>query len=62
MEELAERRDELDHLRRLAEEGTLTLVYAAKDEARNNAAVLREFIQATALERSDAVGEDDRDR
>ncbi len=61
-EELAERPDKLDQLRRHAEEGRLTLVYAAKDEAHNNAVVLREIIQAMASKQSDAIGQQDRNR
>lgn len=46
---LAELREEparsaLDHLRRLAKEGPLTLVYAAKEERYNNAVALRELL------------------
>ncbi|MEJ2292661.1 MAG: DUF488 family protein, partial [Deinococcales bacterium] len=33
-------------LRRLAEGGTVTLVYAARDEQHNNARVLRDLLQA----------------
>ena len=58
-EELAERRGELDRLRRQAEEGTLTLVYAAKDEEHNNAVVLRDFMETIASAGSGAVGERD---
>lgn len=55
-EELAERGEELDHLCALSKEGTLTLVYAAKDEKHNNAVVLRDVIEAGRLDRSDDVG------
>ncbi|MGE0612392.1 MAG: DUF488 domain-containing protein [Hyphomicrobiales bacterium] len=34
----------LDHLRRLAKEGPLTLLYAARDERHNNAVALRELL------------------
>lgn len=36
----------LDTLRTLARKGTVTLVYAAHDEAHNNAVALREFLLA----------------
>lgn len=37
---------ELSELRRLAREGTLTLVYAARDETHNHARVLAELLNA----------------
>lgn len=37
---------ELDRLRRLAEERPLTLVFAASDERRNSAAVLKEVLES----------------
>jgi uncharacterized protein YeaO (DUF488 family) len=37
-------RPEINDLRRLAREGTLTLIYAAKDEAHNEAVVLRDVL------------------
>lgn len=37
--------DALEALRRLARTGTVTLVYAAKDEEHNNARVLRELLE-----------------
>lgn len=43
--ELAGRRDELSRLRALAREGTLTLVYSARDERHNQAMVLAEAIR-----------------
>jgi uncharacterized protein YeaO (DUF488 family) len=36
----------LNDLRRLAGEGTLTLIYAARDEAHNEAVVLRDVLLA----------------
>jgi uncharacterized protein YeaO (DUF488 family) len=42
--ELAGKRDLLRILEEKEKEGTLTLVYAARDEARNNAVVLKEFL------------------
>jgi uncharacterized protein YeaO (DUF488 family) len=43
-DELKEKRDLLDQLRAHAEKGRLTLVYSARDEARNQAMVLREVL------------------
>ncbi|MCK9249262.1 MAG: DUF488 family protein [Solirubrobacteraceae bacterium] len=43
--ELEERRDALTALRRHARDGRLTLVYAAKDEERNNAVVLAKVLR-----------------
>jgi uncharacterized protein YeaO (DUF488 family) len=34
----------LNDLRRLAREGTITLIYAARDEAHNEAVVLRDVL------------------
>ncbi|GAB7388131.1 DUF488 domain-containing protein [Bacillaceae bacterium] len=45
--ELAEdpvRRDKVEQLRELARQGTITLLYAAKDERHNHAAVLRDVL------------------
>jgi uncharacterized protein YeaO (DUF488 family) len=36
--------DELDRLREMAREGVVTLVYAARDEAHNDAVVLRDLL------------------
>lgn len=55
-DELAGHRAEVDRLRQMAASGTLTLVYAAKDEEHNNAVVLKEIIESDALERQDASG------
>jgi uncharacterized protein YeaO (DUF488 family) len=38
--------EELDRLRELAKKGAITLVFAAHDEVRNNAVVLRELLLA----------------
>jgi uncharacterized protein YeaO (DUF488 family) len=43
--ELAEKQDLIATLRKLDHEGTVTLVYAAKDVDRNNAVVLQEAIE-----------------
>ncbi|MGA9761954.1 MAG: DUF488 family protein [Gaiellaceae bacterium] len=44
--ELAGHEQELEELRRRARAGTLTLVYAARDEERNSAVVLAEVLRA----------------
>lgn len=46
--ELQEHAAALDELRTLARQGTITLVYAAHDEAHNDAVVLREVLLGTA--------------
>ena len=47
-DELASRKELLKELRRLeAEHKTMTLVYAAKDETRNNAVVLQDLLDGT---------------
>ncbi len=43
-EELSEHREDLSRLRDLARKGRVTLVYAAHDEAHNDAVVLREIL------------------
>ena len=43
--ELAPHGEKLDELRRRAREGTLTLVYAARDEEHNDAVVLAELLR-----------------
>ena len=45
--ELRDHPEALAELRRLAKRGTVTLVYAARDEQRNSAAVLKEFLERT---------------
>ncbi len=42
--ELAARREQIEHLRELAKTGVVTLVYSARDEAHNDAVVLREVL------------------
>lgn len=42
--ELERRGEELEELRRRAQRGPLTIVYAARDEERNNAVVLAELL------------------
>lgn len=44
-EELEDHRDLLTELRRRARDGRLTLVFAAKDEERNNAVVLADVLR-----------------
>jgi len=46
--ELAGHSEIVTHLRRLAREGTLTLIYGAKDEAHNEAVVLRNVLLGRA--------------
>ena len=47
--ELAGHRETLKGLRRRAREGTITLVYSAKDEIHNDAVVLRNVILGWAI-------------
>ena len=42
--ELASRGDQIDRLLTRAAQGRMTLVYGARDEAQNNAVVLREYL------------------
>jgi uncharacterized protein YeaO (DUF488 family) len=44
-EELSAQRELVDELRKLAAEETVTLLFAAHDEERNNAVVLKELIE-----------------
>ena len=44
-DELGERPDELERLRRLARSGPVTFVYAARDTEHNSAALLREVVE-----------------
>ncbi len=55
-EELAERADVIDRLRRLTDDGTVTLVYAARDETHNNAVALKQIIEGTLQLPADAHG------
>jgi uncharacterized protein YeaO (DUF488 family) len=43
--ELKQKTDLISLLKRLAKKGTVTLVYAARDEAHNGALVLQQFLQ-----------------
>ena len=43
--ELSSQRERLDELRRRAAEGPLTILYAARDRAHNNAVVLTELLK-----------------
>src|SRR5215510_8467664 len=45
LKELKQKADLIKLLKRKAKEGTITLVYAARDEAHNSALVLRQFLQ-----------------
>ena len=49
--ELAERGDLLQQLRALARRGPVTLLYAARDEAHNEAVVLRDLLRARSRPR-----------
>jgi uncharacterized protein YeaO (DUF488 family) len=44
LKELQQHSEELDRLRTLARQGPITLVFAARDEAHNDAVVLRDFL------------------
>lgn len=46
-EELQEKDDAVNFLRETAEDGTLTLVYAAKDREHNNAVALKRYLETT---------------
>lgn len=43
--ELKQKADQIKLLKRKAREGTITLIYAARDEAHNGALVLKQFLQ-----------------
>lgn len=45
-DELARRDQQVDRLRSVAEDGTLTLLYAARDTEYNNAVALKEYLEA----------------
>lgn len=53
-EEIHRRRDRLDELRTLAQKGRITLVFAARDEAHNDAVVLREILLGRSIPRRPA--------
>lgn len=42
--ELKDRAEDLDHIRELMKEGTVTLVYGARDEEHNEAVILRDVL------------------
>lgn len=50
-EEIHRHRDQLDELRTLAEKGRITLVFAAHDEAHNDAVVLRDILLGRSIPR-----------
>ena len=50
-EEIHRRRNRLDELRTLAQKGRITLVFAARDEAHNDAVVLREILLGRSIPR-----------
>ena len=50
--ELKERPELVEEIRAVACEGPVTLVYAARDEAHNDAVVLRELLDMEATKRS----------
>ena len=50
-EEIHRRRDRLDELRTLAQNGRVTLVFAARDEVHNDAVVLREVLLGRSIPR-----------
>ena len=50
-EEIHQRRNRLDELRTLAQKGRITLVFAARDEAHNDAVVLREILLGRSIPR-----------
>jgi uncharacterized protein YeaO (DUF488 family) len=50
-EEIHRHRDQLDELRSLAQKGRITLVFAAHDEAHNDAVVLREILLRRSIPR-----------
>lgn len=47
--ELADRTDELDDLRRRAQQGKLTLVYGARDATHNQAQVLKQILESKSV-------------
>ena len=49
--EIHRHQDRLDELRALAQEGRITLVYAAHDEALNDAVILREILLGRSIPR-----------
>lgn len=53
-EELRLRPDELERLKKLARQGTVTLVYGSSDQEHNSGTVLREFLEHELQERKSA--------
>jgi uncharacterized protein YeaO (DUF488 family) len=45
LKELRQKADLIKLLKRKTKEGTITLIYAARDESRNSALVLKQFLQ-----------------
>lgn len=56
-EELVSHAEEVDCLRQLSANRTLTLIYAAKDEEHNNAVVLKEVIEEELADQPGVAGE-----
>ncbi len=44
-EELKDKQDKIEDLKKMARQGTVTLLYAAKDTDRNNAVILKEMLE-----------------
>jgi uncharacterized protein YeaO (DUF488 family) len=57
-DEIHRQRDRLEELRALAERGRITLVFAAHDEAHNDAVVLRDILLGQSVERTSDVPPD----
>jgi uncharacterized protein YeaO (DUF488 family) len=57
-DEIHRQRDRLEELRSLAERGRITLVFAAHDEAHNDAVVLRDILLGQSAERTSDVPPD----
>jgi len=55
-EELDAQRERLADLQKLAEQDKVTLLFAAKDEAHNNAVVLQQWLRRNAVTRSPPPG------
>ena len=47
MEELEQKKEAVNLLRQKCKEGTITLVYAARDEKHNSAVALKEILEQT---------------
>jgi len=46
LEEIEEKKEEFDLLRKKAREGTVTFLFSSKEEKLNNAAALKEFVES----------------